>query len=358
MRLRFEFTRATLIRAAAAAAVVVLAASYFAPPADTRGGKHRRVYWGAWIGSQLTGTAAPWDMNAVSKFEGITGKRLSLVEFASPFANCSSGCTFYPFPWTPFNDIRAHGAIPFLSWSSDGSGGVNQPDFQLSDVISGRYDSFIHSFAAKAKSWGHPFFLRFDWEMNGNWFPWAEGVNGNRGGQYVKAWRHVHRIFTSVGARNATWVWCPLVEPSNTTRKLRHLYPGKRYVDWTCLDGYNWGPTPVNPHPWRSFNSIFKTDYHSVVRRIARNKPMVLAELGSNSRGGNKAAWIRQMFRVLPHYGKVRGLIWFDVFDRGIDWPLETSRKAARAFKRGIGRSRYTHNTFGHIRSRPIRPPH
>ncbi len=28
------------------------------------------IYWGAWIGSQLTGTEAPWDMNAVSAFEG------------------------------------------------------------------------------------------------------------------------------------------------------------------------------------------------------------------------------------------------------------------------------------------------
>src|SRR5947199_3529398 len=27
------------------------------------------VYWGGWIGDQLTGTQAPWDMSAVSKFE-------------------------------------------------------------------------------------------------------------------------------------------------------------------------------------------------------------------------------------------------------------------------------------------------
>src|SRR3954453_9054559 len=139
MRSKLGFRRGTVIRAAAAAAVVVLAASYFAPTADTRGGKHRRVYWGAWIGSQLTGTQPPWDMHAVAKFEGITGKRLSLVEFGSPFADCSSNpCAFYSFPTTPMSDVRAHGAIPFLSWSSAAiPGGVNQPDFQLSDVIRG-----------------------------------------------------------------------------------------------------------------------------------------------------------------------------------------------------------------------------
>jgi hypothetical protein len=63
------------------------------------------------------------------------------------------------------------------------------------------------------------------------------------------------------------------------------------------------------------------------------------------------------MFRVLPRYRKVRGLIWFDVVDRNIDWPLETSRRATRAFKRGIGRHRYVPNRFSKIRSRPIHPP-
>jgi beta-mannanase len=50
--------------------------------------------------------------------------------------------------------------------------------------------------------------------MNGTWSPWAVGVNGNTAAHYVAAWRHVHRIFTKVGATNATWVWCPNVDPN------------------------------------------------------------------------------------------------------------------------------------------------
>ena len=69
-------------------------------------------------------------------------------------------------------------------------------------MISGKYDSYIpQNVAEDARDWGHPFFLRFDWEMNGNWFPWSEGVNGNQSGEFVAAWRHVHDIFTSVGAQ-------------------------------------------------------------------------------------------------------------------------------------------------------------
>jgi hypothetical protein len=167
------------------------------------------LYWGAWIGDQLTGTEAPWDMGAVSKFEQSVGKQLSLVHFAAPFADCSvSPCSFYKFPAESMEDVRSHGAIPFFSWSSQSTpSNVNEPDFQLSDVISGRYDEYIRSFAEAAKAWGHPFFLRFNWEMNGNWFSWSEGVNGNQPGEYVAAWRHVHDIFTSVGATNVSWVW-------------------------------------------------------------------------------------------------------------------------------------------------------
>ena len=78
----------------------------------------------------------------------------------------------------------------------------------------------------------------------------SEQANGNRPGEYVAAWRHVHDIFTSVGANDVTWVWCPNVDPDHKMQSLGSLYPGDAYVDWTCLDGYNWGPqSPARPVP-------------------------------------------------------------------------------------------------------------
>jgi hypothetical protein len=359
--------RPTAARTAVTAlAAFALALSLLALPSDDSTARVRHkpkppaMYWGGWIGSQFTGSEAPKDMNAVGAFQGLLGKPLSLIEWATPWANCNvSPCYFIPFPVEDMQKVRDYGAIPFLSWSSAMiPGDVNQPDFQLSDVISGRYDSYIANFANAARDWGHPFFLRFDWEMNGDWFSWSEGVNGNQPGEYVAAWRHVHDIFTSVGATNATWVWCPLVTPRNTLAKLRSWYPGHSYVDWTCLDGYNWGPTPVNPHPWRSFHRIFKTDYKRVVKKIARKKPMILAELGSNSAGGNKGRWIRKMFKILPtDYRRVRALIWFDIVDRNIDWPLETSPGATAAFSRGIRPRRFYGNSLSNFNTSPIPAP-
>ncbi len=319
------------------------------------------IYWGAWIGNHLTGNEAPWDMNAVSTFEQHTGKKLSIVNFSAPFANCSgSSCSFYNFPVNEFNSIRSHGAIPFYSWGSQSipvPSNLSEPNFQLSDVIEGRYDTYIRNFATAAKNWGKPFFLRFNWEMNGNWFAWMEGVNGNKAGESVTAWRHVHDIFTSVGATNATWVWCPNIDPDNQMRSLSSLYPGDAYVDWTGLDGYNWGTNPARPDRWRSFDQLYGSTYKTITQTIAPSKPMIISEIGSTEYGGSKAAWIKDMLAKVPtNYPKIRGLLWFEKYDDGMDWPIETSSSATSAFAAGIQSTSYAGNAFGSLSFGSVQP--
>jgi mannan endo-1,4-beta-mannosidase len=315
------------------------------------------VYWGGSIGDQLTGTQAPWDMGAVSKFEEMAGKKLSLVNFFAPFANCaSSPCSFYEFPAGPLESIREHGAIPVFSWSSQSiPSSLDEPDFQLSDVIAGTYDSFIREFAEDARDWGHPFFLRFNWEMNGDWFPWSEGVNGNQSGEYVAAWRHVHDIFTAVGATNATWVWCPNVDPTGKLQNVAATYPGDEYVDWTGLDGYNWGPRKGG---WTSFDGLYNSTYHAIADSIAPAKPMLIGEMGSTESGGSKASWISEALAEIPsQYPKIRGMLWFDTFDDGMDWPIETSSSATSAFAAGIQDSAYRSGDYAGLGAGPIQPP-
>jgi hypothetical protein len=318
------------------------------------------VYWGAQISDHLTGIEAPWDMNAVSQFEQMAGRPLSMVHFARPFANCSSSpCNFIGFPTTQFEAVRQHGAIPFFSWASQSTpSSLNEPNFQLSDVIAGTYDSYIQSFATSAKNWGHPFFLRFNFEMNGNWFPWSEGANGNGPGQYVAAWRHVHDIFTSVGATNATWTWCPNVDPNNNLQSLGSLYPGDSYVDWTCLDGYNWGTNPSRPVGWKTFDQLYDSTYHQIADTIAPTKPMVIGEVGSTEYGGSKAAWIQDMLDKIPtDYSKIRALLWFERYDDGMDWPIETSSTATSAFSNGVKGPAYTSNSYSSLPPGPVQPP-
>jgi hypothetical protein len=302
-------------------------------------------------------------MGAVTEFEKLTQKPLSILETFASWASCpgsSPPCqATAAFPRPQFEAMRGYGAIPLYSWASEGTGeAAAQPEFQLADIIAGKFDVYIRRWAGEATAWGHPFFLRFDWEMNGNWFPWSESINGNQPGEYVAAWRHVHAIFTEVGATNASWVWCPYVNPNGNLQSPATLYPGDAYVDWTCLDGYNRGTTASPTAPYRSFDYLFGPSYREITESAAPSKPMLLGEVADSEHGGSKAEWIEDMFAALPTaYPQVRGLLWFDYYDQGNDWPLETSAAATAAFAAGISDPRYLPNSFAATGSGPVPLP-
>jgi hypothetical protein len=328
----------------------------FAPAAVAK--KPHPIYWGAQIGDQLTGEPAPYDMNALFGFERNAGKGLSLLAISAPFADCEhTPCRHFEFATDALERTRLYGAIPFYNWASQSiPSSKEEPAYQLRDLIAGHEDAYIRRWAEDARDWGHPFFLRFNWEMNGFWFPWNEGVNGNRKGEFVEAWRHVHRIFTAVGANNVNWVWCPNVDFTRKLVPLKDVYPGNRYVDWTCLDGFNWGDTTYSAG-WMSFNAIFQSTYRRVAK-LARKKPMLIAETASEERGGSKANWIKNALAVIPReYPKVRGLIWFNEESQEMRWPIESSTSAQSAFRRGIKRGVYRPNRYANIAGDKIRPP-
>jgi beta-mannanase len=304
------------------------------------------VLWGAKI------KGAPFDTRQIDAFESRVGKQMSIISWGQPWYNHGQ---FQAFQTSAFDAARKQGLLPLLTWGSWdlANKSTHSPNFQLADIIAGKYDKQITQWARAAKAWGHPFFLRFDWEMNGAWFPWSERVNGNHPGEYLRMWRHVPDIFTRVGAHNATWVWCPNIV-GRTSTPLTKLYPGDRYVDWTCFDAYNWGTTKG---PWQTFSQLMTGSalvtgghdtYHELLS-IAGSKPMMIAETASVENGGNKAAWIKDMLSRLPtQYPKVKAFIWNNIAEAGgTTWPLESSRASLAAFKAGIASSRYATNHFG-----------
>lgn len=293
-----------------------------------------KLYWGAWTDEHRVGDQPPWDMAAIGEIERHVRKGMSLLPFATPFAD-RSGREYFEFPTREFDKVRAHGSIPFFSWSTHAMRNYGHRRFSLRAVISGVHDAYIRRWARTARAWGHPFFLRFNWEMNDDTFPWTERYGSNRRGEYVAAWRHVRRIFDRVGARNAAWVWCPMVDPYRTERPLPDLYPGSRYVDWTCLDAYNTFPE------WKSFASLIEPMYRQITRQIAPGKPMVIGETASTEGRGDKARWIGDMFgSIRRRFPAIRGLVYFDKDDVGPGGgrrlPLDSSRRATDAFARAI----------------------
>jgi Glycosyl hydrolase family 26 len=290
-------------------------------------------------------------MTAAVSYEQMAGKGLSLINWSSPFhlSACNGYCAFQT---AQFEAVRNHGTIPFFSWNPGPGGGP----FTDAEIAAGAQDAYITEWAEAARKWGHPFFLRFAWEMNGAWFPWGVGNEGTTAAEYVAMWRHVHAIFDSADADNVSWVWCPNIDPYGKRTPLASVYPGDAYVDWTCLDGYN------GANPWASFSDLFKSSYETIISTIAPTKPMVVGETASTEAGGSKPQWIEALLKALPaDFPKIHGLLWFDKTESGpgghSDWPLASSPASAGAFAAGIQGDAYAPNDFAQIATSPIPPP-
>jgi hypothetical protein len=334
--------------AATSAALVALSCCCgFATGAAVSSGQRAggSIYWGALAGGGQYGRAdAPWDMKSVDRFQAIVHKKPSLLEWGQYWMDCGPRCGLQGFPVRLFDKVHARGAIPVVSWGSGSyrNSSPDQPAFRLTEITRGRYDAFIRQWAVAAKKWGHPFFLRFDWEMNGGFDAWGQGVNGNRPGDFAPMWRHVHDIFRRAGANNVTWVWCPnVVYPGDPPLDSR-LFPGRAYVDWMGVDGYNWGTNPARGDTWRTFAEVFTTTYDRLLT-LAPGKPIMIGETASSEFGGSKADWITDVLGTqLPQAFKgVKALVWFNRNADGMDWVLETSADAGKAFAAGIASPYY-----------------
>ena len=187
-------------------------------------------------------------------------------------------------------------------------------------------------------------------EMNGSWgYPWQETQNGNTRGEYVQAWRHIVDIFRQVGVTNASDLWCPNVDYPNTTNpSFASLYPGDSYVDWTCLDGYNWGTNRSSG--WQSFDQMFGYSYDEILK-FAPSKPMMIGEFGSVEQGGSKATWLTDALeaQVPGKYSRIRALVYFNFQFDGVDWRIETSQASKDAWRAGVASSYFNANEFGSI---------
>lgn len=315
------------------------------------------IYWGAYVAADIYGVkdVPPWDMQAVNIFGAHAGKQISILHWGRRWY---SDGAYYNFDANLMETVRQHGMISLLDWnSSDDTSNSDQPFFSLSSIISGTHDSYIRQWATDAKNWGHPFFVRFDDEMNGGWEPWSESRSYNSPGQYAQAWRHIHDIFSQVGATNVTWVWCPNIEYSETV-PLAGLYPGDAYVDWTCMDGYNWGPDLDHGGRWWAFYDIFKQTYDHILQ-IAPTKPVMIGETSSTELDGSKPNWITDVLLTqLPNnFPKIKAFVWMNVNADNMDWPIESSAAAQAAFAAGIASPYYLTNQFAHLDTSPIPPP-
>ena len=230
------------------------------------------------------------------------------------------------FPHALARDVNRRGAVLLVSWEPWDSerGGEVQPRYALRRIIAGDHDALIDRWARQVADYERPVMLRFAPEMNGDWLPWSTGVNGNRSGDYVVAWRHVRERFRRAGASNAVWVWNPIAAYDGST-PLGELFPGGDQVDWLAVDGYNWGETRT--WGWQSYADILAPTVRAL-GALAPRRPVMIAETAS-APGPRRAAWVADTLRAARADG-VDALVWFE-FDKETNWRLGDDPEAAHA---------------------------
>jgi beta-mannanase len=236
-------------------------------------------------------------------------------------------------PLVEMDAVRARGAVPLVTWEPWAwGGGINQPAYSLDRITAGDFDARLTQWGQALAAWGKPVMLRFAHEMNGNWYPWSEGVNGNQQGDYVPAWQHVHDVVAAAGASNVQWVWSPNVPYWGST-DLTGLYPGAGYVDVVALDGYNWG-TSQTWSSWVQPQFLFGPGI-AQLRTLAPGKPILIAETASSEFGGSKAAWNTDLVSYLAAQPDVMGFVWFHL-QKETDWRINSSDSSASALKSAL----------------------
>lgn len=220
--------------------------------------------------------------------------------------------------WTKVaaSDLAA-GKIPLVNWEPDG--------IDFAKIVDGSLDATIDMRAQGAKALKGKLFLDFAAEMNGD-----EAWSGNDAKLYIDAYRHIHERFVAAGATNVVWAFCPNVTDTNGGNKQTlDYYPGDDVVDWTGVDGYNWGSG--NGFQWQSFHDVFARIY---LLLAAKGKPILIGEMASDESGGDKAAWIDAIIPTLrSDFPLIKGLVWFDV-KKERAWQINSSPASLAAFMR------------------------
>lgn len=246
------------------------------------------------------------------------------------------------FPVQQARDLWDRGIMPHWTWEPwDPALPATDPaQITLQDILDGDWDAYISQRGAELAALGTPVMVRWGHEFNGDWYPWATGLNGKDPQTYVRAYQRVHDLVTAAGATNVQWIWSYNNDsvPGEPWNQPAAGYPGDDYVDWVGLDGYNWGfgPSwdPTGNH-WRSFDSVIGEAYRTAMQ-IAPDKPVMIAEIGSTEDGGDKAEWLSTAFTDLAagRYPNIRLLTYFDMLKEE-PWALTSSEAARDAFATG-----------------------
>lgn len=196
------------------------------------------------------------------------------------------------------------------------------------DILNGDYDWFFDQYAQDVAAYGKPVLFRFCNEMNGDWCTYSAFWYARDVDLYNELYKYVFEKFRAAGADNAIWVWNPNHQsfPDYKWNSEYLYYPGDAYVNVIGLTAYNTG-TYYPAEKWTSFTDLYRNYYNRAAAHY--DQPFMITEFACSAVGGDKAAWITDMFNHLPEYPRIKAAVWWN----GADYDLtKASKPEARPY--------------------------
>jgi beta-mannanase len=331
------------------------------------------AYIGAYIGDLPS--SYPDSLLNIQEFEDLTGRHLTIVNRF--WGMTISNSQYADFAWLNLAEYYADGKILMISWNPVDSTTENPITYQ--EIINGQYDNVITRAARTAADFGLPMFIRWSWEMDGDWNPSggpnAFGLHGTQPWtgtnkpddlnkyfgdpakadgpeRFVAAWRHIRRLFDKAEADNVIWVWSPnwISGPKPTVEGaswniLEAYYPGDDQVDWIGTSIYYRGDGGNERLTFRQmFDHPFLGPSIAKFQALHPQKPVMIAEIGASEKSDDanaKPAWIKNTYETeVKEYPYIKALLWFSVKKKEngeiIDWRVNSSEASLNAYRTAI----------------------
>ena len=211
------------------------------------------------------------------------------------------------------------GAVPLVTWEPwvshfpgvDTLDGPDQERRGLRAIADGHFDAYVLDFANRVRELDAPLYLRFAHEFDNPSYPWS-AVGDNTPEDFVRAWRHVVRLFQQAGAENVSWVWNPW-----RPERAGAYYPGRDWITYVGLTTLNYGPG-ADSIPEQSFAELYAT-FRPLLDSLAPTE-VLLAEFGTLGTSVYRRKWHREARRdILRNHPEIAAIVSFDnAFDRNI----------------------------------------
>jgi beta-mannanase len=261
---------------------------------------------------------ASHDVNGLST---ASGKRVSLVGTFHRLLESEQG-------WEGTTDWRLEQA-----WAARATPLANlEIVVPAAEIAAGAHDLEITAWARRVEDWlgkggGRSLLIAPMQEMNGDWVPYGMDPENFKIG-----YRRIVDIFRQQGIdeTEVRWVFAPNAW-SVWPYRIADYYPGDDVVDLVGVSVYNFGQAVGR---WTTVEEAFGSALDEL-RTIAPFKPFLVTQVGSSTAGGDRDAWLRDLFATAAADPNIVGLVYFN-FLKETDWKLWDGAALARGWQDGV----------------------